>query len=112
MSTCARCRATPADFFSSEGDTLCRVCFAADQQRGADSRAQASLQDTGIEGVRYAAEPQSAKQAIIAGGVLLAVGIGLGGGILWLTGTLYFWFILIAGAGFVSLARGFKLRAR
>jgi hypothetical protein len=112
MSICARCNATPADFFSSEGEARCRPCFAVDQQRGADARAQASLADTGVAGVRYSAEPQSSKGAIRAGVALMAVGAGMGLGFMWLTGKLFFWFILIVGAGFVSLARGLALRRR
>jgi hypothetical protein len=106
MSTCARCSATPADFFNTNGDTLCRICFSAQQQQAADGRATASLADTGVAGVRYSTEPDSPKGAIRAGIALIAVGVGLGGVILWLTGTLYFWFVLLAGAGLASLARG------
>lgn len=112
MSTCARCSATPADFFNTNGDTLCRICFSAQQQQAADGRATASLADTGVAGVRYSTEPDSPKVAIQAGIALLAVGVGLGGGIFWLTGTIYFWFLLLAGAGLVSLARGLMLRRR
>jgi hypothetical protein len=112
MSTCARCSASPADFFNTNGDTLCRICFSAQQQQAADGRATASLADTGVAGVRYSADPASPNGAIQAGIALLGVGVGLGGAILWLTGTLYFWFVLLAGAGLVSLARGLMLRRR
>ena len=112
MSTCARCAAIPADFFSTSGDALCKVCFSSNQQQAANSRATASLADTGLAGVRYSSEPDTPKGALTAGVVLLAVGVGLGGAVLWLTGTLYFWFIFIAGAGVVSLARGLMLRRR
>ena len=112
MSTCARCSARPADFFGANGDALCRICFAADQQQAADGRAAASLADTGVAGVKYSTEATSPRSAIVAGITLIAVGVGVGGAILWFTGTLYFWFILIAGAGFASLARGLMLRRR
>ena len=112
MASCARCSATPADFFSGQGDSLCRPCFAADQQRGANERAQASLAQTGVEGVRYSSGPSSPKRAIAAGGVGWAGGIGLGGATFLLTGDVYVWFVLIAGAGVASLARGLTLRGR
>lgn len=40
------------------------------------------------------------------------MGLGVGGAVLLLAGTLYFWFLCLAGAGFVSVARGVTLTRR
>lgn len=112
MSTCAKCSATPADYFSPQGDALCRVCFLGARQRQANDRAAASIADTGVAGVRYSTEPETPKKALVAGAILVAVGVGLGVLFVFLTGKLYFWFVLIALAGLASIARGIMLARR
>ncbi|MBK8251341.1 MAG: hypothetical protein IPK82_01565 [Polyangiaceae bacterium] len=70
------------------------------------------MSNTGVAGVQYSSEPQSAANAISAGVVLFVIGIGGALGVMWLTGTFYFWFLLIAVAGFASIARGIMLARR
>lgn len=112
MTACARCQAetAPAEmFFTTSGEQVCRRCNAAAQNAVADARARESLEQSTPEGMR-ATSFGTPVGTIVAGAVVMALGLFwlLAG--YYLGGRIFFFPFLLLGSGFLALARGLKLR--
>jgi hypothetical protein len=106
---CTGCGASPADFFSPDGDSVCQRCFYAGEQTRMEAEARASLEASLPPGLKYDDKPTTPKGIIWAGLGIILLGLAMTAGLLLLTGDLYFWPLLIAGAGFAAVARGIAL---
>ena len=51
---CETCGAPNADFFTTRGQAVCRICFYRDQTALQDARAEASLAEEMPEGLSFA----------------------------------------------------------
>jgi len=91
VAACEKCAAQTKDvFYTREGEAVCRKCFATDQTAAADERAIASVQEEQDQMLRIAgyatevklkrAQPgnETSIKAIVIGGILVALGLGLG----------------------------------
>jgi hypothetical protein len=113
MASCVRCNAvvSPAELlFASNGDSVCKRCFFAEQtavqnQRAADSLAAAS---PGL----VPAKDGTPGGTMLAGAGLMALAL------LWLlaglffVGRIYFFPFVLLAVGFAAFARGWALRPR
>ncbi|MEZ4438269.1 MAG: hypothetical protein R3B72_04230 [Polyangiaceae bacterium] len=83
---CARCSSPATEYFSDQGDPLCRVCYFAAQTQAQDDRAIASLaSEAGMTPAQFRAaggsakltEPESPTKTILSGSGVIAFGLAL-----------------------------------
>ena len=110
--SCSRCGAGSADFFTTQGEAVCRVCYYAEQAEILDARAEESLAAELPKGVAPAKNPKPPKPGrVMWTGISLCVA-GLAGAVLMfvLFGDIVKSLLLVAGFGFVTAARGYQVR--
>jgi hypothetical protein len=103
---CEGCGASPADFFSPTGDSLCRRCFYAGEQERLDHEAQASLEAELPKGLKYDDRPRTPSGLILSGLGITALGLLVAGAVFWLSGGIEFWALGVSGFGTMMVVRG------
>jgi hypothetical protein len=107
---CARCNAPNAEFFTPEGDQVCRACFSAAQNAQAEARARASLERDAPPGFKVAGPgtPPPSPRRLIAGGLaVMGFGVLFALGTVVLFGRVYpIWLALLLLGGTQAVARG------
>ena len=111
--TCERCQAPEAGFFTTEGQSVCRICFYAEQVAIQDARAEESLAAELPEGILRAAKnpkPPKPGRVLWTGVALVLLGLAATTLMYFLTGDIEVRFLLISAFGFATAARGYKVR--
>lgn len=109
---CARCHAPRAEFFTTDGQSVCRVCFYAEQVAIQDARAEESLAAELPAGIEPAKNPKPPKPGRVmwTGIALVLAGLAATALMYLLTGDIEDRFLLISAFGFATAARGYKVR--
>ena len=109
---CSKCGEPQAEFFTTAGSPVCRVCYYAEQTAIQDARALESVAAEMPKGVRAAQNAKPSKP-----GRVLKIGVALTG--FGLVTTLALWFVLedvrlealaVLGFGLLTTVQGYKTR--